>query len=206
MPVRLTLSVAKLATPFTAAIVVLPASTPPEGLEPSATVTLPVKLVTVFPSSSRTTTWTAGASAVPATALLGWIVKTSRWAVAEVMVKAALVAATRSGLAAVAVRVYPVPAELMLRSAKVVNPFTAATVVAPARTPPVGLALSATVMVPVKLGTVLPNASWAITWSAGLMATPPAAVLGWPGKASRVAPAGALGGAGPAGPGGLGAA
>ena len=81
---------------------------------------------------------------------------------------------------------------MMLSSAKLVTPFTAATVVAPARTPPVGLALSATVMVPVKLGTVLPNASWAITWSAGLMATPAAAVLGWPVKASRVAPAGVM--------------
>src|SRR2546425_9741354 len=37
----------------------------------------------------------------------------------------------------------------------------------PASTPPVGLLPSATLMAPVKLGTVLPNASWALTWTAG---------------------------------------
>src|SRR5207249_9164544 len=52
--------VAKLATPFTAASVVVPPSVLPPGLVPSATVTLPVKLGTGFPAASSAVTWTAG--------------------------------------------------------------------------------------------------------------------------------------------------
>ena len=46
------LSVENVATPFTAATVVVPASVAPLGLDPKATVTLPVKLVIVFPTAS----------------------------------------------------------------------------------------------------------------------------------------------------------
>src|SRR5438094_9803027 len=106
------------------------------------------------------------------------------------MSNAAIVGPVRSEARAVSVKL--VAAVLRLRSAKRATPFTAATVVPPASTPPVGLLPSATLMAPVKLGTVLPNASWALTWTAGLMATPAAVVLGWTVKASRVAPAGVM--------------
>src|SRR2546427_4776 len=81
----------------------------------------------------------------------------------------------------------------MRRSAKLATPFTAATVVVPESTPAPGFVAIATVMVPVKLGTVLPNASWALTWTAGLTATPAVVLLlGWSVKATRVAPAGVM--------------
>jgi len=47
-----TLRAAKLATPVTVVTVVAPASTPPAGFVASATVTLPVKLGSVFPKLS----------------------------------------------------------------------------------------------------------------------------------------------------------
>src|SRR5207247_8873230 len=73
------LSVAKLATPLTAATVVVPASVPPAGLvPPSATVTLPEKLGTVFPAASCAATCTAGVSVVPAVVFAGWTVKIGR--------------------------------------------------------------------------------------------------------------------------------
>src|SRR5947208_15212702 len=73
------LSVAKLATPLTAATVVVPASVPPAGLvPPSATVTLPEKLGTVFPAASCAATCTAGVSVAPAVVFAGWTVNTRR--------------------------------------------------------------------------------------------------------------------------------
>ena len=77
-----------------------------------------------------------------------------------------------------AVRVYPVPARSMLRPGKVATPATAATVVVPESTPPVGLVPIASVMLPVKLVTVFPNASRALTWMAGVIAAPAAALEG----------------------------
>src|SRR5439155_1172320 len=66
------LSVAKLATPLTAATVFVPAKVPPLGLvPPSATVTWPVKVGTVFPEASWAVTSTAGAMAGPAVAFPG---------------------------------------------------------------------------------------------------------------------------------------
>ena len=47
---------AKVATPFTADGFVVPESTPPPGLVPIATVTVPLKLVAVFPRLSRAVT------------------------------------------------------------------------------------------------------------------------------------------------------
>src|SRR6266436_1041232 len=51
---------ANVATPETAATDVVPESVPPPGLVPMATVTLPVKLGSVFPSASCALACTAG--------------------------------------------------------------------------------------------------------------------------------------------------
>src|SRR5436853_2203209 len=65
------------ATPFTAATVVVPLSVLPPALEPSATVTLPVKLGTGFPAGSSAVTWTAGLVGAPATVFSGRLGKAS---------------------------------------------------------------------------------------------------------------------------------
>ncbi len=67
------LSVPNVATPLTRVRVVVPDRTAPLVPVPLAiaTVTLPVNAVSVFPNASSAPTWTAGAIAPPATALLG---------------------------------------------------------------------------------------------------------------------------------------
>src|SRR6266550_4030610 len=90
-----------VATPATAATVVVPDRVPLPGLVPIASVTLPVNPVAVFPWASRAVICTAGLIAAPATASLGGTVNTSWLAVPAVMSKAALVA----GLGPVAVAV-----------------------------------------------------------------------------------------------------
>src|SRR5437773_12154084 len=93
------LSDAKLATPLTAATVVVPASVAPLAPVPAviATVTLPVKLGTVFPDASCAITCSSGVSAAPAVALRGWVVKTSRVAASGVMPQVAPVVAVGGG-------------------------------------------------------------------------------------------------------------
>src|SRR5687768_12620870 len=81
--------VGKLATPATAATVVVPESVPPPALLPMATVTLAVELVTVLPKVSWMVTWTAGLIAAPAVALEGLTVKASLDAAAGVMLNVA---------------------------------------------------------------------------------------------------------------------
>src|SRR5436189_5956780 len=54
------LNVENVATPHTAFTRVVPASVPPPGFAPSATVINPVKPVTTFPASSSADTRTAG--------------------------------------------------------------------------------------------------------------------------------------------------
>src|SRR5213076_110564 len=63
--VLLRLKSTNVATPFTAATVVVPLSVLPPGLLPSASVTLPVKLGTGFPAGSTAVTWPAGLIAAP---------------------------------------------------------------------------------------------------------------------------------------------
>src|SRR2546428_13221510 len=71
------LSPGNVATPATAATVVVPERVPLPGFAPSAIVTLPVKAGSVLPSASSAVTCTAGVIAAPATGLVGWTVKTS---------------------------------------------------------------------------------------------------------------------------------
>src|SRR5207245_2643717 len=75
--------------------VLFPESVPLPGLAPSATVTLAVKPVTVFPWASCAVSWTAGVITEPAVALVGWTLKTSCVAAPAVAVNALLVAPVR---------------------------------------------------------------------------------------------------------------
>src|SRR5690242_4902457 len=97
------LSVGKLAIPPIAPTVVVPASVPPAGLVPIATVTLPAKLVTTLPNASSALTCTAGVIAAPASVLLGGTVKTSWAAAAGVMLKDLLVFEVSPGVLNVSV-------------------------------------------------------------------------------------------------------
>src|SRR5438309_1678698 len=74
-----------------------------------------------------------------------------------------------------------------LKVENVATPFTAATVLAPARTALAGLVPIATVMLVVAVVTVLPWASWIATSTAGVITPPATAVLGDPMKASFAA-------------------
>src|SRR2546430_16111508 len=71
------LTFAKVATPFTAAAVLVPARVPLPGLVPIATVMLVVAVVTVLPWASWTATCTAGVIAAPTAVLLGCTAKAS---------------------------------------------------------------------------------------------------------------------------------
>ena len=83
-----------MATPATAATVVVPERVPPPGLLPIATVTLPVNAA-VFPCASRAVTCTAGVIATPAVAGPGCTVNTSCVAAPGATSKPALVAPVR---------------------------------------------------------------------------------------------------------------
>src|SRR5437879_13500614 len=82
----------KLAMPATAVCVAVPDSVPPPGLLPMARVTLAANPVAVLPKLSRAVTWIAGVIAAPAGVVLGWPVKTSRFAAAGEIVNDLLVA------------------------------------------------------------------------------------------------------------------
>src|SRR2546430_17738376 len=81
----------------------------------------------------------------------------------------------------------------MLRSANVTTPLIAVAVFVPARVAPLGFAAKAMVMGPVKLATLLPAESTAVT-SIGAMTDPAWAVCGCCVKASRLAAGGGGGG------------
>src|SRR5207249_1562914 len=141
-------------------------------------VTSPAKLVAVCPEASRTVTWTAGLMVTPAVVLPGWAVNTSAEASAAVMSNGALVAAVRPGAVAVAantliaalvdvrpvalaVTVYQESPLSIVRFENVATPFRAPTVVVPESVAPLipVPAAIATVTLPVKLVTGLPDAS-----------------------------------------------
>src|SRR5947208_426242 len=89
------LTFAKVATPLTAATVVVPARVPLAGLVPIATVMLVVAAVTVLPWASWTATCTAGVRAAEARVGQGCTVKTRFAAATELMLNALLVALVR---------------------------------------------------------------------------------------------------------------
>src|SRR6266571_1610944 len=123
------LTVENVATPFTAATVLVPDNVPPPGFEPIATVTSPVNAVAMFPWASSAVTSIAGVIAAPAAVPVGCTVTTSWVAAPGVMSNPVLVAAVSA--VALAVSVYPVPALSMLRFENVATPATAATVAVP---------------------------------------------------------------------------
>src|SRR5437867_6248193 len=75
----------------------------------------------------------------------------------------------------------------MERSANVATPPTAASALVPESVPPPGFAPIATVTVPLKVGSVLPSASSAVTWTAGVIAAPAGTALGCTVKTNCVA-------------------
>ncbi len=68
----------------------------------------------------------------------------------------------------------------------------AATLAVPESVPLLGFVPIATVTVLVNPVAVLPWASWAVTWIAGVMAAPAVAVVGWTEKTSWVAVPGVM--------------
>ena len=177
----------KVAIPAVAATVRVPESAPPAGFVPIATVTVPVNPVAVLPKASRAVTCTAGVIAVPAVVATGCTVKTSCAALAGVMLNAVLAAAPVP--LAVALSVYPTPALSTLKPGKPATPATAARDTVPDSDPPPALLPMAMVTVPVKVVTVLPRLSCAVTCTAGVIALPAAVFPGWTVNTSRVAAA-----------------
>src|SRR6266849_6359374 len=183
------LNVEKVATPPTAATVVVPASVAPGVPVPTAiaTVTLPTKVGTKLPKASCALTCTAGVIVAAAGVVVGCTVNASTLAAAGVMLNAAL--ATAGSPLAVAVSVYPVPLTSMNKVPKVATPFTAATAVVPPSTAPLVPVpgVRATVTVPVKLATGFPRASSAVTFTAGVIWRSATVVTGCTVNANRVA-------------------
>src|SRR5437762_11103787 len=93
-----------VATPATAATVVVPERVPLPGFAPSATVTLSVRPVAVFSCRSSAVAFIAGVLAAPATVLLGWTLKLSCVAAPAVMLNGVEVVPLRLPLLAVSVR------------------------------------------------------------------------------------------------------
>src|SRR5947208_1572160 len=87
----LMLNVENVATPLTAFTLVVPASVPPPGFAPSATVINPVKPVTTFPASSSADTRSAGI-VCPACVVCGCVVNARFVAGGAVILNAVLVA------------------------------------------------------------------------------------------------------------------
>src|SRR3990172_10279104 len=179
------LKVEKVATPATAAVVVVPERVPAPGFAPIAIVTLSVNPAAVLPWASRAVTCTAGVGVFPAAVLVGCTAKPSWVAAPGAMVKAVLVAPVNP--VAVAVSVYPVPLRLMLRWEKAATPATAATVVVPDSVPTLGFVPIAMVTSPVNPVARLPSASRALTATAGVIVALATVVLGCTLKTSWLA-------------------
>src|SRR5207247_139106 len=103
LPTLLMLNPGNIATPLTAATVVVPARVPPPGFAPIATVTLPLNAVATFPCASSAVTRTAGVITAPAVASPGWTVKASAIAGPGVMLNPALATGVSPVAAAVSV-------------------------------------------------------------------------------------------------------
>src|SRR3989442_109609 len=170
------LSPAKVATPATAATVLVPDKVPALGFVPIATVMFPVNPVAVLPLASWAVTSTAGVIAAPAVVVLGRTENTNCVAVPAVILNAVLVPVTGPG--ALAVTVYPVPTLSIDRPVNVAPPPDAAWVAVPDKAPPDGLVPIASVTLPVNPVAVFPFASWAVTSTAGAMLAPATVLVG----------------------------
>src|SRR5713101_5262935 len=123
------LNVEKVATPPTAATVVVPASVAPGVPVPAAiaTVTVPTKVGTRLPKASCALTCTGGVIVAPANVVVGCTVNANTLAAAGVTLNAAL--ATGGSPVVEAVSVYPAPLLSMNSVLKVATPATATTAV-----------------------------------------------------------------------------
>src|SRR5207247_7698375 len=81
VPTLSILTFANVATPLTAATLVVPASVPPPGLAAIASATLPLNGVAVLACASCAVTCTADGLAAPEVAVVVWTVETRRAAV-----------------------------------------------------------------------------------------------------------------------------
>src|SRR5437773_12537781 len=107
------LNVENVATPLTAFTLVVPASVPPPGFAPSATVINPVKPVTTFPASSSADTRTAGI-VWPACVVCGCVVNATWVAGGGVVCSDVLVAPVSPD--APATHASPVPAYFLVHA------------------------------------------------------------------------------------------
>ncbi len=163
----------KVATPLTAATVVVPLRVPvPEAIEAT---TLTVDDVTVFPEASVTliTGWVV--SATPLTAPDDWVVIIALETEPTPMAKLLEVAAVNAVGVKVRVKLPTVPERA--KSEKVATPLTAATVVVPLKVP-VPDAIDATTLT-VEDMTVFPKASVTLITGWVVRATPLTAPNGW---------------------------
>src|SRR5580704_3427145 len=181
VPAALTLRLLKVATPFCG----LTVSVPPKPVPPAREMVIGLAaVVTTFPLESCTSTWTAGEMVAPVCAFDGCWMKASCAAgrplplLGLVMVKLALVAGCRPGLAAC--RVY-VPALLTLRPAKDATPFCGVTVSVPLRPDPPERRRVIGLLAPC---TAFPLASSTTTWTAGVIVACVSAFIGCCRKAS----------------------
>src|SRR5436190_1613573 len=177
------LSPEKLATPATAATVLVPDKVPLLGFVPIATVMFPVNPLAVLPLASWAVTWTAGVIAAPADVLIGGTLNTSIVAPPALMLHAVLVVLP----APVGVTLFPYTTLFRSSPEKLATPATAATVLVPDKVPLLGFVPIATVMFPVNPVAVLPLASWAVIWTAGVIAAPAAVLVGSTVNTSAVA-------------------
>jgi hypothetical protein len=134
-----------------------------------------------LPNASVAVTFTAGAIATPATTAEGCVVNASEAAAAGETVNAVLVAVSRP-LEAVSVLL---PTRFTLSAGNVATPVVSVVTAAPPVSVPVPVIVSAT-EVP---GTVFPNASVAVTFTAGAIATPATKAEGCVVNASEAAAA-----------------
>src|SRR2546427_633254 len=159
---------ANVASAFTAFTGALPVNVPPAGLLSMAIATAPVKLVTVFPDASRAVTVTAGVIATPTCVVVGCTPNprcVAGGGGAAVMFTALLVAWV--SVREVALIFYQFSALSLLRLAIPAPRSSAFTGALPVNVPPAGLLSMAIATAPVKLVTVFPDASRAVTVTAG---------------------------------------
>jgi hypothetical protein len=172
-PVPVIFRLVKVATPLTAATVVVPLKVPvPEAIDAT---TLAVELVMVFPPASVifTTGWVE--NTVPVNAPDGWVVTIAFEGAPTLNAKLLEVAAVKDVGVNLRVKLPAVPERT--RSVKVATPLTAATVVVPLKVP-VPEAIDATTLT-VEVVAVFPGAS--VTRTTGWIesATPLTAPDGW---------------------------
>src|SRR5436853_1294671 len=149
---------------------------------------VPLNPVATLPRASSARSFTAGVICWPATVVPGCVPNTS-WVAGPAMILNELLVAVPIPVAG---RQYTGGLWAWSSSVRASALPTAATVVVPPSVLPPGLLPSATVTLPVNVGTRLPAGSSAVTWTAGLIAAPATVFDGCTVKASWVAVPGVM--------------